>query len=135
MPPCNPLGGGFLDAFGVPAVRPSPFEAMAQRKFEKRPLADALRELAEGTAVRVVLDAGRAGDKARTPVTADLENVSLEDSVRVLADLADLAPVFLGNVAYVTTRDNAKLLQENQPKRSLGNPGPRPPGEPSPRNP
>src|SRR5262249_12160809 len=53
--------------------RPSgPFPPLVLTTFEKKPLEDALRQLAEDTDANIVIDAGRAADKARTPVTARL---------------------------------------------------------------
>jgi hypothetical protein len=39
--------------------------------------------------------------------------------------MADLKAVLLDNVFYVTTKENAKLLQEEQDKRKLGKPSPK----------
>ena len=74
------------------------------------PLEEALRELSDLTGVNIVLD-GRAGDKGRTPVTARLTDVPLDNAVKVLADMADLTPVVVGRVLYVTSKDNAKALR------------------------
>jgi hypothetical protein len=58
--------------------------------FEKRPLDEALDELVEQTGAAVVVDS-RVGDKAKTPVTATFRNTTtLENAVRILAELADL---------------------------------------------
>jgi RNA polymerase sigma factor (sigma-70 family) len=75
-------------------------------RFDQRPLAEVLQELAAATAYNIVLDV-RVGDKAKEPVSATLTNVPLDTAVRVLADMADLKPVQVDNVFYVTTRDNA----------------------------
>src|SRR5262249_27302350 len=59
-------------------------------RFEKRPLDEALEELAELTGAPVVVDS-RLGDKAKTPVTATFRNTTtLENAVRLLAEMADL---------------------------------------------
>ena len=44
-------------------------------------------------------------------------NVPVDTAVRVLADMADLQPAFLDNVIYVTTRENAKRLEQDSKKR------------------
>jgi hypothetical protein len=84
--------------------------------FDKRPLGEALQELLETTGCKLVLDP-RTGDKVKTPVTANLEGVSIETSLRVLADMADLKPVFMENVVYVTSKENARTLQAEQDAR------------------
>lgn len=83
-----------------------------EKSFEKRPLQDALQELSELSGFNVVVDARRAGEKAKTPVTARLKDVSLEAAVRILADMAELKPVLIDKVLYVTTRENAQELQK-----------------------
>ena len=90
-------------------------------EFDKKPLADALQELAETSGISVVLDS-RADNASGNPVTTKLRDVPLDTAVRLLADMAGLRPVRMDNVLYVTTRENAKLLQEEQEERTLGKP-------------
>jgi hypothetical protein len=87
-----------------------------EANFAKRPLSDALRELSFISGVSVVLDA-RAEESAQLPITADLHNVPLETALRVLADMADLKPVAMDNLIYVTSKDNAKVLEAEEAKR------------------
>jgi RNA polymerase sigma factor (sigma-70 family) len=93
-----------------------PMLPLVHADIEAQPLAAALKDLARQSGVNVVVDA-RAQDKAKTPVTATLLNVPVDTAVRVLADMADLRPVLLNNVLYVTTRENATRLEEEQAKR------------------
>jgi hypothetical protein len=93
-------------------VAASPFQQPARLQVKRRPLADAFRELVEGRPVRVVLDTERLGDKGSAVVTADLERVSLQNAIRILADMVDLSPVFLDQVAYITTREKARALHK-----------------------
>ena len=72
-------------------------------KFDKRPLGEALKKLADDTPWSLVLDA-RVGDKAKLEITTTLKSVPLDTAVRILADMADLQPVIMDNVIYVTTR-------------------------------
>ncbi len=74
--------------------------------LDKVPLEEALKDLAEQADFNVLLD-NRAGEKGKTPVTARLRNTPLDTAVRLLADMADLRPVHLDNVLYVTTKENA----------------------------
>jgi hypothetical protein len=90
-----------------------PFLPLVHATFDKKPLDQALKELADASATpgfNIVLDS-RAADKAReTQVTARLLNTPLDTAVRLLADMAELRPVLLDNVVYVTTRENAAYL-------------------------
>jgi RNA polymerase sigma factor (sigma-70 family) len=79
--------------------------------FTKRPLEEALRDLARDSGINIVVDV-RQAEKAKTAVSAMLKNVPVDTAVHVLADMADLKPVRLGNLLYVTSRDNAKRLEE-----------------------
>jgi hypothetical protein len=89
--------------------------------FARRPLQEVLNELADLAGVNIVLDA-RVGDKARTEVTARLSNVAIETAVQLLADMADLHPVTIENVIYVTTGPNAERLLAQQQKRKQAKP-------------
>jgi hypothetical protein len=91
--------------------------AMVQVEFVERPLDEALRELADTSGINIVLDA-RAGEKAKTSITASLENVPVDTAVLILADMADMRPVVLDNVLYVTSRENAEQLLAWQQKQS-----------------
>jgi RNA polymerase sigma factor (sigma-70 family) len=88
-------------------------------RFEQRPLAEALQQLAASTGYSIVVD-GRAADKGKTPVSATLTNVPLDTAVRVLADMADLKPVLVDNLFYVTTRDNAARFEADLDRPRLG---------------
>lgn len=85
--------------------------------FEEESLAQALRTLARQTRANVVLDLRAAKDAAKTPVTAELINVPLDDAVRLLADMTGLRSVYVGRVLYVTTPENAARLAVEEKKR------------------
>jgi hypothetical protein len=85
--------------------------------LEKRPIKEALKTLLEGTGLTLILDTKRAGDRMTEPVSAILEDVPLETCLRVLADLADLKPVVMDNVVYLTTKENGRPLQQEQDAR------------------
>jgi hypothetical protein len=93
-----------------------PFLPLVQNTFEKQPLAKALRELAEDSEFTIVLD-GRVEDKAKVAVSGRFLNTPLDTAVRLLADMADLKPFLVDNVLYVTTRENAALLEEQELKK------------------
>jgi hypothetical protein len=94
-----------------------PLPPIVQARFEARPLAEALQELADQTGVSILLDAKRAKEKANEPVTAKLVNMPLDTAVRALSDMAELRALAVDSGLYVTTRENAQQLQAEQDKR------------------
>jgi hypothetical protein len=90
--------------------------SLVSAAFDKRPLGEALRVLEDWGDCNIVLDA-RTADKGKAPVTATLNNVPVETAVRLLADMADLKAVTIDNVYYVTTKENAKSLEEEQEQK------------------
>jgi hypothetical protein len=83
---------------------------LVEAEFDKRPLDEALKELAVATECNVLLDA-RAAEQAR-PVTATLINVPLDTAVDLLADMSGLHVVSRDRVLYVTTKENAEAMQK-----------------------
>ncbi len=83
--------------------------------FDAKTLGDALHALSEETGITVLLDP-KVGDKAKTPVTANLQGVPLDTAVGLLADMAGLRAVAVDNVLYVTTEENAKQWESRRPK-------------------
>lgn len=79
--------------------------------YTDMPLADVLRDLADQTGANVVLDA-RKKDIGKTPITVSLQQVRLFKALQVIADMADLKPVALHNVYYVTDPKNAEKLEK-----------------------
>jgi hypothetical protein len=96
--------------------------------FVKRPLAEALTQLARDADTTVVLDA-RAAREGTTPITVTLSNTSLETAVRLLADMAGLKVVVLPGALYVTTPTNARELEKEQERRRLTSKAAQPGGE------
>jgi hypothetical protein len=94
-------------------------------EFSKVTLEQALRRIADATDVSVLLDP-RAGEKAKTELTANLRNIPVETAVELLADMAGLAVVRRGNVLYVTSAENAQKLRKS--KETLRVPQPAVPG-------
>jgi hypothetical protein len=108
-----PLPPGLMD-LGPPGVAQVDI-ALVQAEFDKRPLDQALREIADATDSNVILD-GRAADKAKT-VTATLINVPLDTAVEILANMSGLQVVSRDRVLYVTTKDNADAMQKQVRER------------------
>jgi hypothetical protein len=98
-----------------------PFLPLLSVSFDKVPLSEALRQLADQSGFNVVLDA-RAAAAARTPVSMDLLNTPLDTAVGLLADSADLKPFVVDNLVYVTSRENAAKLQEERKKQLVNDP-------------
>lgn len=74
------------------------------------PFAAAAKQLAAETGANVVVDP-RLKDLANAPATLKLDDVTLETAVRLLAEVADLKAVRMGNVLFVTTVARAKDLR------------------------
>ncbi len=89
-------------------------------EFNGEELEDALRALAYSSGINVVLD-GRTVEKSS--VTATLREMPLDAAVRVLADMAGLKMVVMPHALYVTSAENAKLLEvEKQRQREQEQP-------------
>jgi hypothetical protein len=93
-----------------------PLSPLVSGTFDKVSVKAAFKELAR--AGNIVLD-GRMAKEAETEVTADFSNVPLDTAVRTLADMAGLKVVALENVLYVTDKENARTLMEEQEKVRL----------------
>jgi hypothetical protein len=109
-----------LDASGVaPEPGESAFQylPLVQAEFNKIPLADALRTLADATDHSIVLDQ-RAADKGKQ-VSATLINVPLDTAVELLANMTACSVVMRDRVLYVTTKENSDAMQQEQRERIL----------------
>jgi hypothetical protein len=117
------IRGGEVEITTTANASPSKWTSEARRfapsvdaDFDRVPLEDALRELAERSGISIVLDI-RVGENARKPVTATLKQVPVDSAVRVVADMTDLRMTVVDNVLYVTTRENAKEWELRQTKK------------------
>jgi hypothetical protein len=79
-------------------------------EFDRRPLDEALKEIADHSGINVVLDPN-VGEKARKTVTARLNNTRVDSAVRILAAMADLRSIAIDNVLFVTSAEKAKALR------------------------
>src|SRR5262249_24150410 len=77
--------------------------------FEKVELAAALKQLARDASVNLALDP-RGEKEASDPRSLQADDVPLETAVRLMAEMANLKPVRMGNVLYVTTKAAAQEL-------------------------
>jgi hypothetical protein len=78
--------------------------------LEKVAFDTAIKDLAKETAVQLLVDK-KVSKEAQTPVSLQLEDVQLETIVRLLCEQAELKPVRMGNVLYVTANAKAKELR------------------------
>lgn len=82
--------------------------------FKNEPLDKALEHLGQQTGANLLLDP-RMAKAAQAPVTAKLEDISLEAAVVLLADQADLGMARVGNVLYITQPARAEKLSKAIP--------------------
>ena len=76
------------------------------------PFAEFVNQLREQTGANIVVDA-RLKEKMQQPVTLMLNDTHLMTALKIAGDAYDLAPAVVGNVYYLTTKENAeKLLKE-----------------------
>ena len=88
--------------------------------FDKVEFAVAFKQIARATGVNLVLD-GRVGKEAAARVSLRLEDAPLETVVRLLAEMANLKPVRVGNVLFVTGKANANEIRQD-PDNAMPNP-------------
>jgi hypothetical protein len=80
--------------------------------MDKIELASALRQVGREASVNIILDS-RAEKDAGSKVTLQLEDVPLETAVRLLSEMANLKPVRVGNVLFVTTKEIANEMRQD----------------------
>jgi hypothetical protein len=103
------------------------FRQMRQRvsvDLDKTPFADALKQISRQTGANLILDTRVEKDGA-AKVSLQMEDVPLETAVRLLAEMAGLKPVKVGNVLFVTGKANANEMRNDpdiaQPNQNLIN--------------
>jgi hypothetical protein len=108
------------DTVHITSEEAAMYKQMHQRvnvDLDKVPLAGALKQLAKDTATNLLVD-NRVQKESQNPVTLQLEDVPLETAVRLMAEMAGLRPVRVGNVLFVTTKATAAEIKadvESQP--------------------
>jgi len=77
------------------------------------PLNKALKELALNSGVNIVIDPKSIKNKAgEAAVSLTVDDAPLEAVVRLMCDMANLKPVRMGNIIYVTAEDRADKLKD-----------------------
>jgi hypothetical protein len=87
----------------------APYRWLKQRvnlDCDKEELSSALKKLSRDTGMNFVLDA-RATDEAKALVTLQLNDVTLETVVVLLAETVRLKAVRVGNTVFLTTKEHA----------------------------
>ncbi len=79
------------------------------------PVQKALKDLARSFALNLVVDPRVVESRE---VTLNLDNVTLETAMRLLAEVGGLKSVRMDNVLYVTTEANAEKLRREEPPTS-----------------
>jgi hypothetical protein len=102
---------------GNQSAHPRALLPLVSAAIERRPLAEALKELSSESDISIIVDS-RAGEKeTTTAVTATFKNAPLDTAVRILADSAGLGSILIDNVLYVSTKANIKMLEREQTAR------------------
>jgi hypothetical protein len=81
--------------------------------FDEVPLKKAVRELAKNHAINLVIDP-KVMKQSETPVSLQLENTGIETALRLLAEMANLKAVRMGNVMFITSEEKAKKIREEE---------------------
>jgi hypothetical protein len=90
------------------------YRQMKQRvevNVDKTPLDAVLKKLAKTYGINVVIDP-KVAKEAQAPVTLQVEDTSLENAVRLLAELAGVKSVQVGNVLLVTDEAKATKIRK-----------------------
>jgi hypothetical protein len=99
-----------------------PVFPLIHAKYDKKPLDEALADLAERTDISIVLDT-KAFEKEKPVVSARLTNTPLDTAVQLLAEMSDLRSVAIGKTLFVTTVEKAKRLEKQINPAQPGMPG------------
>jgi hypothetical protein len=95
---------------------------IVQVEAEKQPFDVLVKSLAKEGHYNILLDV-RAGEKVKTPISAELYNVSLDTTLQLLSAMVDLRIVRLDNVLFVTNPETAAALEKAKPKKPQNNAG------------
>jgi len=109
----------FEDAVLITTEDTALFRQMRQRvsvDVEDVPFSKAVRNLAKAHGINLVIDP-KVSKQADAPVSLQLDNTGIETTVRLLAELANLKAVRMGNVMFVTTEEKAKKIREEEPNQ------------------
>ena len=99
----------FLQQEEIARVLTGPIVGIAA---DNLPFAEFVNQLREQTGANIVVDA-RLKTQMQQPVTLTLNDTHLMTALKIAGDAYEIAPAVVGNVYYLTTKENAeKLLKE-----------------------
>jgi hypothetical protein len=90
-----------------------PLLPLVWEDFRKVSLESAFNTLADASDFNIIIDA-RVEEKTALKISARLANVPVDVAVRLLADMAGLSVVRMGNVFYVTSSQSAEKWQKKK---------------------
>jgi hypothetical protein len=100
-----------------------PYRVLKQRvslDCDVEELSMALRRLADKTGATLVLDS--RADEAKTSVTVQLNDVTLETAAILLAEKVRLKAVRVGNAVFLTTKEHANEMLQAKVDQATGTP-------------
>lgn len=118
------------EAVLVTAEEYAVYRQMRQRvsvDIDDVPFSKAARDLARANGVNLLIDP-RVSAKAKEKVSLQMDNLGLETAIRLLAELADVKSVRMGNVLFVTTDERAEKIRKEEQQNDPHNPNPLLPG-------
>ncbi len=104
------------DAILVTSEDTAVMRQMRQRvsvDLDEVPLKKAARDLAKSHGINLVIDP-KVMKQADAPVTLQLDNTGIETTLRLLAELASLKAVRMGNVVFITSEEKAKKIHAEE---------------------
>ncbi|QJW94033.1 RNA polymerase sigma factor [Frigoriglobus tundricola] len=121
-PGVDPLGPGDADG-NTPSITErilseQIYGGVVRVTVDRKPATEILADLRAQTGANIVLDP-RCEALDKKVLTVTLSDVRLYDALRVLADMADLKMVCVGNIYYITTAANAKAFQPPAPRPAV----------------
>jgi hypothetical protein len=103
----------------MPGLNPgegaNPLQQTVHLKLDRTPLQTVLQDLERETGVKVVFDP-QAVRTPQTAITLDVNGVTVETALRLLAEMAELKTVAVGNVVFVTTQAKAAKMETERAK-------------------
>jgi RNA polymerase sigma factor (sigma-70 family) len=96
------------------APAPTPQQVNVQAKG--RALSELLQDISRSSGIGIVIDS-RVAAKAAGKITVSFPSIPAETAIRLLADMADLQPVRVDQVLYVTSKENARALLDQAPAK------------------
>ena len=85
--------------------------------FDRQPLQEILEHLSNESGLAIYLDPN-LGKKGQVAISAKFQNMTLEDALVTVTEMAELKYVVLQRSVYVTTPEKAIILRDEEKKRA-----------------